>query len=73
MQSFILTFLERDIPQLGYKIPSNNIGRLWKMCAHLQGQTLNCSKLGESLGITNVTVRKYIEILSSTYLIRITV
>ena len=71
LQSFILTFLERDIPQLGYRIPSNTIRRLWQMCAHLHGQTLNCSKLAESLGVSNVTVRKYIDILSSTYMIRL--
>lgn len=71
LQSFIQTFLERDIPQLGYKIPPNTIRRLWQMTAHNHGQTLNSSKLSESLGVSNVTVRKYIDILESTYMLRL--
>ena len=71
LNSFIVTFLERDIPQFGIKIPINIVRRLWQMCAHLQGQTINYSKLSESLGVSNVTVRNYLEILSSTYMIRL--
>jgi len=71
LNNFILTFLERDIPQLGFKIPSNNIRRLWIMCAHLNGEVLNASKLGESLGVSNMTVKKYIDILSDTYMLRL--
>jgi len=71
LQSFIQTFLERDIPQLGYRIPADTMRRLWQMCAHIHGQTLNFSKLGESLGVSSVTIRKYIDILSSTYMIRL--
>jgi predicted AAA+ superfamily ATPase len=71
LNSFILTFLERDIPQLGYKIPTNNIRRLWTMCAHLNGDILNSSKLGESLGVSNVTVRKYLDLLVDTYMLRL--
>ena len=71
IESFIQTFLERDIPQLGYRIPSSNIRRLWTMCAHLNGDVLNSSKLGESLGVSNVTVRKYLDLLADTYMLRL--
>ncbi len=70
-ESFIRTFLERDIPQLGFSIPSTVIGRLWKMCAHLHGQTLNNSKLGEAIGVSHHTVKNYIDILSQTFMIRL--
>jgi len=45
-QNFIRTFLERDIPQLGFKIPATMLKRVWQMCAHTQGQLLNNSQLG---------------------------
>ena len=70
-ESFIRTFLERDIPQLGFSIPTAVIGRLWKMCAHLHGQTLNNSKLGEAIGVSHHTVKSYIDILSQTFMIRL--
>ena len=69
-QSFINTFLERDVLQLDPKISPNIIMRLWKMCAHSQGQILNTSTLGASLGITHTTVRKYLNLLKGTYMLR---
>ena len=71
LDSFIKTFLERDIPQLGFNMPANNIRRLWIMCAHLNGEVLNASKISESLGVSSVTVKKYLDILSDTYMIRL--
>lgn len=68
---FIRTFLEKDIPLLGFKIPIKNIERLWRMCAHVHGQVLNRSKLGDSLGVTHHTVQKYLDLLSETFLLRI--
>lgn len=68
---FIRTFLERDIPQLGFAIPAKSIERLWRMCAHSHGQILNTSKIGASLGTSHHTVRKYIDILAETFLIRV--
>ena len=70
-QNFVQTFLERDIPQLGIRIPSRTLERLWKMCAHLQGQLLNQSRLGESLGVSHTTIRSYLGLLSETYMVRI--
>lgn len=68
---FIRTFLERDIPSLGFKIPAGNIERFWKMCAHIHGQLLNRSKLGESLGISHHTVQTYVDLLSQLFILRV--
>ncbi len=70
-QSFINTFLERDIPQFGFNIPPETMMRLWKMCSHSQGQVLNTSSLGGSLGLSHTTVKKYLDLLKGTYMIRI--
>ena len=67
---YVRTFLERDIPQLGFNIPANTLSRFWRMLAHVQGQTLNASKLGDSLGVSSHTVRSYIDLLEQTYVIR---
>ncbi|MCF8359338.1 MAG: ATP-binding protein [Prolixibacteraceae bacterium] len=69
-QNFILTFLERDMPQLGINIPAETMRRLWTILAHLHGQLLNVSNLGNSLGFTNKTVKSYIDILSETFMVR---
>lgn len=70
-QSFIRTYLEQDIPQLGFNIPASILRRLWKILAHHQGQILNTSKLGEVLGVSHTTVRNYLEILTQTFMVRI--
>ena len=70
-QTYISTFMERDIPNLGFNIPPTQMRRLWMMLANNHGNILNSSELGVSLGITHHTVRKYIEILSGTFMIRI--
>lgn len=68
--NFIRTFIERDIPQLGFQIPALQLRRLLVMCAHTQGQLLNYSKLGESLGLTHPTIRRYIDLLEQTFILR---
>lgn len=70
IENFIRTYIERDIPQLGFQIPALLLRRLLLMSAHNQGQLLNASKLGESLGLTHPTVRKYIDLLEQTYILR---
>ena len=70
-KNYIKTFLERDIPQLGFGyLPSSQMNRLWKMLAHSHGQILNQLKLGQSLGVSSVSVKKYISILEQTFVIR---
>ena len=68
---FIGTFLERDISLAGFSIPIQSMRRLWSMCAHLHGQLLNASKLGDSLGTSYHTARNYIDILESTFMLRV--
>jgi len=68
--NFIRTFLERDIPQIGFSIPADTIGRLWRMLAHNHGQTLNLSNLGRSLGTSHTTIRNYIDLLNQTFMTR---
>ena len=70
-RSFIATFLERDIPQLGIGYPAETLRRLWTMLAHLHGQLLNASRLGGSLGVSHTTVRRYLELLQGTFMIRL--
>lgn len=70
-QSYVMTFLERDIPALGFQIPPQSMRRFWLMLAHYHGQILNASDFGRSLGISHHTVRKYLDILSGTFMMRI--
>jgi predicted AAA+ superfamily ATPase len=68
--SFIRTFLERDIPQMGFPIPQEIIGRLWRMLAHQHGQVLNLSSLGKSLGVSHTSIRRHIDLLNQTFMTR---
>lgn len=70
ISNYIRTYIERDIPQLGFQIPALQLRRLLTMCAHNQGQQLNLSKLGESLGLTHPTIRRYIDLLEQTFIVR---
>ena len=69
-EDFFRTFLERDIPQLGINIPSSTLRRFWTMIAHYHGQILKVSELARSLGSSEPTARRYIDILSGTYVVR---
>ena len=69
-EGFIRTFLERDIPQLGINISAAAMRRFWTMLAHYHGQTWNASQLGRSMGLTDKTVRSYLDILTGTYMVR---
>ena len=68
---FIKTFLERDIPQLGFRTPAKVLERFWRICAHLHGQLLNSSKLGESMGVSHHTVTSYIDMLEQSFVLRV--
>jgi len=70
-QSYIGTFLERDIPNLGFQIPPQQMRRFWLMLVHYHGQIFNASELGKSLGISDHMVRKYLDILAGTFMIRV--
>jgi len=68
--NYIRTYIERDIPQLGIQIPALQLRRLLTMLCHIQGQIIHLSKLGESLGSSHTTIRKYIDLLEQTFVIR---
>lgn len=67
---YITTFLERDIPALGFKIASQLLRRFWMMLAHYHGQIFNASAIGQSLGVSGAAVRRYLDILTGTFMIR---
>lgn len=68
--NFIRTYLERDVPQFGPRVPAESLRRLWTMLANLQGALLNASKLAASLGVSSPTVSSYIDLLVDLLLIR---
>jgi predicted AAA+ superfamily ATPase len=70
-RQYISTFLERDIPQLGITIPARTLRRFWTMLSHYHGQILNYSELGRSFGVSDMTVRRYCEILEGAFMIRL--
>lgn len=67
---FIRTFLERDIPELGISIPAPAMRRFWTMLAHYHGQIWNASELSRSMGLSDKTVRTYLDILTGAYMSR---
>jgi predicted AAA+ superfamily ATPase len=69
-QDFIATFLERDIPQLGFNIPAKSLGRFWQMLAHYHGQIFNASEIGKSLAVSDHTAQRYLDLLSATFMVR---
>ena len=70
-RQYISTFLERDIPQLGISVPARTLRRFWTMLSHYHGQILNYSELGRSFGVSDMTVRRYCEILEGAFMIRL--
>jgi hypothetical protein len=69
-EGFIRTFLERDLPQLGINIPATAMRRFWSMLAHYHAQIWNASELSRAMGISDKTVRSYLDILSGAFMVR---
>lgn len=69
-ENFIRTYLERDIPQLGARIPAHTMRRLWTMLAHQQGSINNASKLGNNLDLATTTINRYIDLLVDVFMVR---
>ena len=67
---FVRTCLERDIPALGPRIPSETLRRFWTMLAHNQGQAFNAAQLARSLGVKGVTVGRYLDLMVDLLLVR---
>ncbi len=68
-RSFIRTFLERDIPNLGINIPAITLHRFWQMMAHYHGQVWNGAELARAFGVSATTVRRYLDILTGALVI----
>jgi predicted AAA+ superfamily ATPase len=69
-EQFIRTFLERDLPQLGIRTASTTLRRFWTMLAHYHGQVWNASELARALGADYKTAQHYLDVLSSTFIVR---
>jgi predicted AAA+ superfamily ATPase len=69
--NFVRTFLERDIPQLGISIPAMTLRRFWTMIAHYHGQIWNAADFARSLGTSENTARRHLDILAGAYMVRI--
>ena len=70
-ESFIRMFLERDIPQLGITIAAETLRRFWTMVAHYHGQIWNAAEFARAMGTAENTARKYLDILSGAYMVRV--
>ncbi len=69
-QEYIATFLERDIPNLGFRIPPPALRRFWMMLIHYHGQIFNSSMIANAMGSSHNTMRHYLDILTGTFMIR---
>lgn len=69
-QDFIRTFLERDVPRLGIRIPSATLLRFWTMVAHYHGQIWNGAELARALALSEKTVRPYLDLLTGAFVLR---
>ena len=67
-EAFIRTYIERDLPQLGINLPGPTLRRFWSMLAHYHGQTWNSSEIARSLGVSDKTVSRYLDILEGTFM-----
>ncbi len=69
-RSFIATYLERDLPQLGIRVPAGQLRRFWTMLAHLHGQLWNASRIAASMELSAPTIQRYLDILEDTFIVR---
>jgi hypothetical protein len=70
-RDFINTFLERDLAQLGFRVPAPTMRRLWSMVSHYSGGTWNASEIGRSLGEAHTTVRRHLDALAGALVVRV--
>jgi len=69
-RQFLQTFIERDLPQLGIRIPAVAVRRFWNMLAHYHGQTWNSAELARALAVNESTVRHYLDLLTGVFMVR---
>jgi predicted AAA+ superfamily ATPase len=70
-QELIRTLLDRDLPALGLRLPAETLRRFWQMLAHYHGQIWNGAELARAFGVSEKTVRHYLDLLVSTYMVRV--
>ncbi len=70
LESFVRTFLERDLPQLGFRVPGPALRRFWTMLAHWHGQVWKASEFARSFGVADTTVRRYLDVLTGGLVVR---
>lgn len=70
-ESYMTSFLERDLPQLGFQVPAATLRRFWAMLGQCHGQVVNYSDIGRSLGFSDHTIRRYLDIMEGTFMIRV--
>lgn len=70
-KAYVSTFLERDLPSLGIDFSANTMRRFWMMLAHWNGHVFNASEFARSLDVTSPTIKRYMDILAGTFMIRI--
>ena len=71
LRSFLRTFLERDLGRLGVPLPTDTLRRFWTMLAHWHGQVWNGAEFGRAFGVSGHTVRRYLDALVGTYVVRL--
>ncbi|MEQ1699074.1 MAG: ATP-binding protein [Ilumatobacteraceae bacterium] len=68
--NYVSTFLERDLAQLGFRVPATQMRRFWTMLAHYHGQTWNGAELARSMGVSQPTIRRYLDTLTDALMVR---
>lgn len=70
-KDFVRTFLERDIPQFGFNIPSTSLFRFWSLLAHYHGQVWNAAEAARTLNVSESTARRYVDLLQDLFMVRL--
>lgn len=70
-KDFVRTFLERDIPQFGFNIPSTSLFRFWSLLAHYHGQVWNAAEAARALNVGETTARRYVDLLQDLFMVRL--
>jgi predicted AAA+ superfamily ATPase len=70
LRAYVRTYLEQDLPMLGIDVATERLRRFWLMLTHYHGGIFNASEIGRSLGVSHNTIRHYVDILSSTFMVR---
>ncbi len=71
LDNYISTFLERDLAEFGFRIPPQTMRRFWVMLSHYHGGVVNYSELGRSMQVADKTVRRYLDLLAGTFMVRV--